>query len=201
MLPSRSRALRDGPIREICPTRSVRVPFPVRSFFHTGGAVDRYPAPIPCTVRHVEPTWIDANGHMNMAFYLKAFDEALDEVYDRLGVGGEYLEREGGSTFTLEAHVNYLREVLEGDPLRIAWQLLDFDPKRIHFFMTMHHDREGYLAATTEQLSIHVDLASRRSAPMPAGLLARLEAVRGTHGALPRPEQAGGSVGIRRRPA
>lgn len=163
--------------------------------------MDRYPAPIPCTVRPVEASWIDANGHMNMALYLKAFDEALDEVYDDLGLGGEYLEQEGGSTFTLEAHVNYLREVLEGDPLRIAWQLLDWDPKRVHFFMTMHHDREGFLAATTEQLSVHVDLRTRRSAPMPDELQQRLAAVMESHRALPRPEQAGRSVGIRRKPA
>ena len=35
----------------------------------------------------VPPEWIDANGHMNLAYYVVLFDQATDLLYDELGVG------------------------------------------------------------------------------------------------------------------
>ena len=37
-------------------------------------------APIRTRTRRVPPEWIDYNGHMNVAYYTMAFDNALDEV-------------------------------------------------------------------------------------------------------------------------
>ena len=71
--------------------------------------------------------------------------------------------------FVIETHVNYQREVVEDDPLRIDLQLLDLDAKRVHYFMRMFHDEKGYLAATSEQLSTHVDLKARRSFTLARG--------------------------------
>ena len=31
----------------------------------------------------VLPQWIDANGHMNLAYYVVLFDQATDALYDR----------------------------------------------------------------------------------------------------------------------
>jgi acyl-CoA thioester hydrolase len=156
------------------------------------------PAPILCPDQTVETAWIDYNGHMNMAFYNLAFDRALDYVYDRLGIGAEYVSSGGGSCFTAEIHVNYLQELLEGDPIRVTFQLLDWDAKRLHFFEHMYHGRDGYLAATSEQLALHVDMASRRTAPFPAAVQTRLAELMTAHEALPRPPQVGRVMGIRR---
>jgi len=158
-----------------------------------------FPAPLVCPERRVDRAWIDYNGHMNMAYYNVAFDHALDHAYDVLGIGEGYLEATGHSHFSLEAHVTYLREVRAGDPLTITWQLLDWDYKRLHFFERMYHAREGYLAATSEQISIHVDMASRRSAPFPADVQAKLEHVQAAHAALPTPSEVGHAIGIPRR--
>jgi len=38
----------------------------------------------------VLPEWIDANGHMNLAYYVVLFDQATDLLYDALGVGQAY---------------------------------------------------------------------------------------------------------------
>jgi acyl-CoA thioester hydrolase len=154
--------------------------------------------PILCPDQTVETAWIDYNGHMNMAFYNLAFDRALDHVYDQLGIGAEYVRSGGGSCFTAEIHVNYLQELLEGDPIRVTFQLLDWDPKRLHFFEHMYHGSEGYLAATSEQLALHVDMANRRTAPFPAAVQTRLAALMTAHAALPRPPQVGRVMGIRR---
>ncbi len=55
----------------------------------------------------------------------------------------------------------------------------------------MFHATEGYLAATYESLSVHVDMAQRRTAPMPEVLSARLAQVMKAHASLPRPWQIG----------
>ena len=157
-------------------------------------------AVIVCPEQRVEASWIDYNGHMNMAFYNVAFDRALDHVYDQLGIGADYVAEGGGSCFTVEVHVNYLQELLLDDPIRVEFQLLDRDAKRLHFFEHMYHAEQGYLAATSEQLALHVDMASRRAAPFPADAAARIDALFERHAGLPRPELAGRSIGIRRKP-
>lgn len=159
-----------------------------------------FSSPIICPPQTVEEAWIDYNGHMNMAFYHLLFDRALDHVYDLLGIGEHYVASSGGSCFTLEAHASYLRELVLGDPVRIDFQLLDADAKRLHFFEHMYHAQHGYLAATSEQLALHVDMASRRAAPFPDAVRQRIDALHAGHRALPRPERAGRTIGIRRKP-
>ncbi len=148
----------------------------------------------------VRPEWIDDNGHLNMGYYLVVFDSATDAWLDYIGLSASENERMGVTTFTLEAHVNYLREVREAAPLRFTTRLLGFDPKRIHYFHEMHHATDGYLAATNELMSLHVSRATRRAAPMTAKVLARLADVLRQHQTLPVPPQVGRRIGLDRRP-
>ncbi|MBM3516385.1 MAG: thioesterase-like protein [Alphaproteobacteria bacterium] len=157
-----------------------------------------FEAPLDLGTDRVRPEWIDYNGHMNVAYYVLAFDYATDRLYDRLGLGHAYFAVSGCSTFTLESHVSYLQEVREGAALRFTGQLLDHDHKRIHWFSSMYHAGEGYLAATIEFLTMHVDMRARLSAPFPAAAMTTLAALRAAHAGLPRPEQAGRAIGIRR---
>ena len=139
----------------------------------------------------VRPEWIDYNGHMNVGYYQVVFDIASDAFFEFLGLTQEFRKRHGSTTFALETHGNFLREVKSGDPLRFEARLLDFDAKRIHFYQEMFHGTEGYLAASQESLSSHVSMATRRTAPMPAELLEHLAAVKAAHADLPRPWQVG----------
>jgi acyl-CoA thioester hydrolase len=133
---------------------------------------------------------------MNMAFYHWVFDQSLDQLFDDLGIGADYVKNDGGSCFTVEVHVHYVQEVALGDPLRVAYQLLDWDEKRMHLFATMHHARDGYLAATSEQMSLHVDMESRKAGPFPIDVQRRIAALMDAHRQLPRPEQVGHVIGI-----
>ena len=94
--------------------------------------------------------------------------------------------------------MNYLQELLENDPIRVTFQLLDWDAKRLHFFESMYHATEGYLAATSEQLAIHVDMTTRRTSPLPDTVQKQLAELMTAHAQLPRPAQAGRSIGIKR---
>lgn len=149
----------------------------------------------------VLPEWIDLNGHMNVAYYLKAFDLAFDRVYDRFGLDTEGLKAPNSSTFSAEIHLTYQRELLEGDPLRVTTQLLDFDAKRLHCMQCMYHAREGYLAATSEWLVLHMDMTQRRVAAMPEALQRHLARVRAAHAVLPAPPEVGRRIDLANRRA
>lgn len=156
-------------------------------------------APIVVPVQAIEPGWIDYNGHLNMAFYNVLFDRGVDHVYDRLGIGADYVRDGGGSCFTMEVHVHYLNELTAEDPVSITFQLVDQDVKRLHFFQTMINARTGELAATSEQLALHVDMTSRRSAPFPDAILEKIAGLRQAHALLAAPEQLGHVIGIPRK--
>ena len=147
----------------------------------------------------VLPEYIDPNGHMNVGYYSVLFDKALDLPWAALGLGYEGIKAGGRSSFALETHVTYQRELHEGDPLDFTFQLLDFDPKRIHYFMTMLHARERWLAATSESISICIDMTTRRSTTWPDDQSARLRALHIAHVQRPRPPEAGRTIGIRRK--
>jgi acyl-CoA thioester hydrolase len=147
----------------------------------------------------VQKEWIDWNGHMNVGFYVVAFDKATDTLCNQLGVSWEYTREKIGMTFVLEAHVTYDREVKEGDPLRITTQILDHDAKRLHYMHLMYHGSEGYLAATNELMLMNIDYKSRRSAPWPEFARERIEKLAAIHAPLPRPPQAGRIIGIKKK--
>ncbi|MEM7079783.1 MAG: thioesterase family protein [Pseudomonadota bacterium] len=156
-------------------------------------------APILCPTQTVIEDWIDYNGHLNMAYYHVIFDRAVDHVYDYLGIGEAYAQSGIGSCFTMEVHVHYLQELSLHDDVEVQFQLLDFDAKRLHFFEQLVHKKEGYVAATSEQLGMHVDMHSRRSAPFPGAVTDKLTAMLATHNTLERPAEVGHKIGIVRR--
>ena len=153
-------------------------------------------------IRPSRKGWIDFNGHLNMAFYNVLFDRGVSIMFTtRSGIGvGLCPDAQSGSCFTLEVHVNYLDELTLGDPVAVSFQLIDFDPKRLHFFQTMTNSSSGELAATSEQLALHVDMTSRRSAPFPENALGKIESLQKAHLAMDTPEQLGRVIGIRRKP-
>jgi acyl-CoA thioester hydrolase len=149
---------------------------------------------------HVRPEWIDYNDHFNMGYYVVVFDLATDAWLEHIGLGETHKREQGVTTFTLESHVNYLRELRSGDPLRFTTQLLDFDEKRIHYIHQMSHAGEGFLAATNELMSLHVSDTTRRAAPMEAGVQSRLAEVRSEHAKIPLPSQVGRRIGLHEKP-
>ncbi len=158
-----------------------------------------FSAPINCPTIRVLEDWIDYNGHMNVAYYVAAFDQGVDSVYDSLGIGEDYVRNSAGSLFTRDLRIGYVAELKLGDPIAMTFQLLDWDAKRLHFVMEMFHAEEGYLAATAEQLAIHVDMKERRSAPFPSEISDRLEQLLASHSSLPTPDYLAQPIGIRRR--
>ncbi len=144
-----------------------------------------------CTVR---PQWVDYNGHMSESYYLWAFGEATDALFRYIGIDEAY--RAGGHSFyTVESHINYLREASSGEPLHFTTQVLTIDEKRLHLFHTMHHGQSGDVLATTEQMLLHVDSNASRAVPILRDVEEALQAIALKHADLPRPEQVGRVIG------
>jgi acyl-CoA thioester hydrolase len=146
----------------------------------------------------VEPAWIDYNGHMNMAYYVLAFDKATDVLFDRLGVGQAYRRDTDRTMFAVESHVTYAREAKLGDMLAISGRVVGAGDKRLHFFMRMKLKESGEPVATFEMLALHVDLAGPRVVKFPDAIKARIAAVATEHRHAPLPPELGRKVGLRR---
>lgn len=141
----------------------------------------------------VLPEWIDYNGHMTDGYYAVAFSAATEAVLDYLGLDAAYRARTGFTLYTLEMHLNYLRELKAGDGLEFESLLLGTDAKRLQVFHRLYQAEAGYLAATNEVMLLHVDQRPR-AAPLPPDRQAWAQQVAAAHARAPRPPQAGGHI-------
>lgn len=156
------------------------------------------PAPLCLHQTSVSGRWVDYNGHMSESCYLLVFGDNSDAFFRYIGIGEQY-RASGRSLYTVESHLHNLREVAEGEPLRLTLRLLDHDPKRVHVFHEMWHGGTADLLATAEQMLVHVDARQGRACPMPGELLHRLAAIQRAHAELPVPDVVGRPMGIRRK--
>ena len=112
----------------------------------------------------VRPEWVDYNGHMSEAYYVLVFGHATDALYEHVGMGDAYRIRSACSLYTVESHIQYLREVGEGVMLDLETRVLGVDQKRLHFCHRM--TSTDNLLATTELMVVHVDARAGGSVDM-----------------------------------
>jgi acyl-CoA thioester hydrolase len=147
----------------------------------------------------VPPEWIDVNEHMNARYYTIAIYNAHSLFSEYIGVGESYVAATRCGKSVVESHLIYERELRVGDRIEVATRLLGVNGKRLHFYHEVFNVEQGYRAAVGEQLDIHVDLTSRRSAPLPEELLVRLQAIAQAHAKLSAPDKLGRGVTMERR--
>ena len=153
-------------------------------------------ATAPSRLRRVPPEWVDYNGHVHESRYLQLFSDATDALLSTIGVDAGYVA-DGGSYFTVETHLSHLRQLEAGDRVQVTTQVLDSDDKRLHVFHVLLRDGESEPVATAEQMLLHVDTRSGRAATSREPVRARVAELTEQHAALPRPERAGRSIGVR----
>ncbi len=128
--------------------------------------------PVLTTVR---PEWVDHYGHMNVAYYVVAFDLATDALWPALALGPAFRAR-GLGTFAVEAWVAYAREVREGAPLAAESEVVAHDAKRLLVRHRLFHAAEGFESARCEMLMLCVDLDRRRVTEWPEDVRAAFAA-------------------------
>lgn len=162
-------------------------------------AAGYWAAPFDSGEVEVRPEWIDANNHMNLAYYTVAFDLATDLLFEAFDCSYPYKARTGCGTFAVESHNLYEAELLLGERARIVTWVLGADAKRVHLAHEMYRLDDGRRAATQELMYLHVDLTLRRVVPWPEEVRARIAAAHAAHAAAPWPDWAGRRIAMPQR--
>ena len=144
----------------------------------------------------VRPEWIDDSGHMYAAHYVVAFGEASDVVLDLLEVGDAYRRAARSAPFLLELHTTYLREMRADAGFHITFQLLEYDQRRLRYFLRMFDAATNDMVSTVETAIVHVDLETRKSSNWPQVALDKMAAYDAMHGKIAFPPQAGRGISL-----
>jgi acyl-CoA thioester hydrolase len=147
----------------------------------------------------VLPAWLDYNGHMNVAYYIAAFDLAIEDLKAAYGLDAAYREAHQRSTVALESHITYQQEAHLGEALRIESRILGTDGRRLHVAQAMYRDTT--LLATQEALSVSFDLDTRRTCFFDPPLKARIDMLQAAQAVTGTPSWVGRRIGLdTRRP-
>jgi acyl-CoA thioester hydrolase len=149
----------------------------------------------------VSRDWVDYNGHMNYAYYVVAFDQGTDVLFEALDLGTSYRERAGRTLYVVETHIAYHRELKCDDRFIVETILADADQKRLHLYQSLCNAL-GEVCATSEVLCLHVNNAGNEPRAEAFGdiHLARVQELARAHQDYPR--QLSRAIAIRKpRPA
>ena len=108
--------------------------------------------------------WTDYNSHMNLSYYILVFDLGAEVILSKFKMGEHSAKTTKKSTMVVETHTTYNREVREGDLVDVYLSHFDHDNKRLHYKLEMYDKAKNTLSATTEVLSLYIDLNIRKVA-------------------------------------
>ena len=106
--------------------------------------------------------WTDYNGHMNLAFYILVFDKGAENILSKFQMGEQSAKTTRKSTMAVESHTTYNNEVKENEEVDVYLSYFDHDKKRLHYKLEMYEKSKNILSATTEVLSLYIDLNIRK---------------------------------------
>ena len=106
--------------------------------------------------------WTDYNGHMNLAFYILVFDKGAENILSKFRMGENSAMTTKMSTMVVETHTTYNNEVKEGEEVEVKLSFFDHDKKRLHYKLEMFEKSKNNLSATTEVLSLYINLNTRK---------------------------------------
>ena len=116
------------------------------------------------TTKKIIKEWTDYNDHLNMAYYVLIFDLSWEVILEKFKMGEQSAKNTKKSTMVVETHTTYNNEVKEGDEVDVFISHFDHDKKRLHYKLEMYEKSKNILSATTEVLSLYIDLNFRKVA-------------------------------------
>ena len=118
------------------------------------------------TTKKIIKEWTDYNGHMNLSYYILVFDLGAEVILSKFKMGEQSAKTTKKSTMVVETHTTYNNEVKEGDEVDVFLSHFDHDNKRLHYKLEMYDKNKNVLSATTEVLSLYIDLNIRKVAEL-----------------------------------
>ena len=116
------------------------------------------------TTQKIIKEWTDYNNHMNLSYYILVFDLGAEVILSKFKMGEHSAKTTKKSTMVVETHTTYNQEVKEGDLVDVYLSHFDHDNKRLHYKLEMYNKGKNTLSATTEVLSLYIDLNIRKVA-------------------------------------
>ena len=116
------------------------------------------------TTKKISKEWTDYNNHMNLSYYILVFDLGAEVILSKFKMGEHSAKTTKKSTMVVETHTTYNQEVKEGDLVDVYLSHFDHDNKRLHYKLEMYDKAKNTLSATTEVLSLYIDLNIRKVA-------------------------------------
>ena len=101
---------------------------------------------------------------MNLSYYILVFDLGAEVILSKFKMGEHSAKTTKKSTMVVETHTTYNNEVKEGDEVNVFLSHFDHDKKRLYYKLEMYDKSKNTLSATTEVLSLYIDLNVRKVA-------------------------------------
>lgn len=153
--------------------------------------------PLPAYVQQPVPTaFEDANGHLNVRHYTGIASEGLDYSLVELGIP-QMWPAQGHAIFSAEHHLVYLAELRTGDKLSARVRLLGRSERAAHALVYLLDDSHQQLSFVMEEIFLHIDMETRRTAPWPEDVAAGLDRRIAQDAELPWEADVSGSMGLR----
>jgi acyl-CoA thioester hydrolase len=125
----------------------------------------------------VHPWHHDIFGHMNVRHYAPFFDDASFHLYSRLGLTlSGMMAAHGVHMVSAKAETNFIRELKAGDLFVIDGGVARIGNRSMALKLRMVHAETGEVHATYDLTEVFFDPKTRKSAPMPEAVRARLAA-------------------------
>ena len=138
----------------------------------------------------------DANGHLNVRHYTGIASEGLDESLVSTGIAHNW-PATGHACFSAEHHLVYLAELRTGDRMSARVRLIGRSERAAHALVYLLDDTHQRLSFVMEEIFLHIDLTTRRTAPWPEDVAAALDARIAEDAELPWPPDLSGSMALR----
>ena len=158
---------------------------------------EEFQSPFVTNLKKVLPEWIDYNGHMNVAYYTLAFDDALDDFLDKIGIGEDYVTEFQNGPYALQANYHYLDELMVNEEFRVRIFLVGITEKCFHAAMEMFNENSGVVSAVCEQITMNVDLTLRKSNKYPDWVREKCDLMIKSQKGKPLPSQIGKSLALK----
>jgi acyl-CoA thioester hydrolase len=149
------------------------------------------------SAQRVPTAFEDINGHLNVRHYVGIASEGLDESLVDVGILQNWPTVAGHAVFSAEHHLTYLSELRTGDRISVRVRLVGRSQRAAHALVYLLDDSHQKLSCVIEEIFLHLDMGTRRTAPWPEDVAAGLDARIAEHQALSWQPVLSGSMALR----
>lgn len=149
------------------------------------------------SVQSVPAAFEDVNGHLNIRHYVGIASEGLDESLVDCGIPQKWPTVAGSGVFSAEHHMVYLHELRTGDHISVRVRLVGRSERAMHVLVYLLDDTHEQISYVMEEIFLHVDMETRRTAPWPEDVAARLDERVAEHRSLDFDSPVSGSMQLR----